>query len=96
MQQDREDWPVSTTGGKKITGSEAASMLHVSYTYMYTLVDQGELLRAEPRKKMFKKQPFVFYLTDVVNLAVKYGIMTPDEANERLRPNLAAASSVAA
>lgn len=86
-----ENWPVSKTGGKIITGYEAAKILHVSYSQMYKLIDRGVIMRAKRRIPMFRKQPLVFFLQDVVDLALEYEVITTEEAERLLHPNGAAA-----
>ena len=66
---DNKDWPVSETGGEKISGIEAAKILDVAYSTLYNLIGRGQLLRAEPRRKTLRKQPLVFYRADVLALA---------------------------
>ena len=85
------DWPVSNTGGKKISGREASEILKVAYSSIYIYVERGALLRAEKKRRGLKKQPLVFFLTDVVALALDHEKITPKEAEELLHPKRAAA-----
>ena len=85
------DWPVSTTGGDKINGREAAEILKVSYSSLFLYVERGALLRAEKKRRGLRKQPLVFFLADVVALALDHEKISQEEANELLHPNTAAA-----
>lgn len=88
---DKNDWAVSETGGPKISGYDAAKVLKVSYSQLYKLIERGELKRAEPRNPMFRKQPLVFFLMDIVRFGRNYGVISEERANELLHPNPAAA-----
>lgn len=90
MQDPNYEWPVSDTGGVKMGGKEAARMLQVSYPQLYVLIERGELLRAEKRRHNMRKQPLIFFLSDVVRLAVRYRTLSEDEANTLLHPKSAA------
>lgn len=96
MANNPSDWPVSQTGGAKMTGKEATEILRVSYTHLYTLIERGDLLRAEPRNKAFRKQPLVFFRADVVNLAREYGTISEEQANKLLHQNQAGHAQVSA
>lgn len=94
----RRDWPVSTTGGSKIGGEDAARLLDVSKAQLYNLIERDELKRAEPRKRNVRRQPLVFFLADVVALALEYETLTEGEASELLQgkhPNRATVKAVA-
>jgi len=96
MSNERQDWPVSMTGGAKIEGAEAARMLGVSKAQLYVLIERGDLQRAEARKKNVRRQPLVFFLKDVVDLALQYETLNEEQAEKLLHPNGAAAPVVAA
>jgi excisionase family DNA binding protein len=63
-----KDWPVSTTGGEKISGQEAAKILNVSYTTVHNLIKRGRLKRAEARNPSLINQPLKLFKTDVLAL----------------------------
>jgi hypothetical protein len=96
MDNTRPDWPVSQTGGAKIAGTDAAKILRVSKAQLYVLIERGDLQRAEARRKNVRSQPLVFFLEDIIRLALSYETITPEQASEmRAHPNQATASIVA-
>lgn len=82
--RDREDWIVSQTGGPKISGDQAGKILRVSKPQLYNYIKSGVLLRAEKRRRGMDRQPLVFFLADVVNLALEYGVVTQEQAEKLL------------
>lgn len=87
----QQEWEISTTGGEKISSERAAQILKMSRANLYNVMERGVLKRAEKPKRGMKRTVLVFYLTDVVSLALEYNIITQEEANKLLHPNPAAA-----
>lgn len=79
------EWPVSITGGVKIGPDLTRELLKISYTQLYRYIDREWLLRAEPRHKGLRSQPLVFFLQDVVKLALENETITPLEAEDVLK-----------
>jgi hypothetical protein len=75
---------VSTTGGKVITGQEAAKILKMSTTNMRKYMNNGTLLRVAYRADLVR-QKLNFFLADVVALGIKNGILTQEEGDHFLQ-----------
>lgn len=48
-----------------ISGKEAAKMLGVSYTFLYKLIERGDLTRADEANELKAHQPLRFHLSEV-------------------------------
>ena len=92
----QQEWEISTTGGEKIGSERAAEILKMTRANLYNVMERGVLKRAEKPKRGMKRTALIFFLADVVALALEYEIITPEQADELLHPKTAAARSVAA
>jgi hypothetical protein len=68
----KTDYEYSTTGGNVLTGQETAARLKCSISFLYKLMNRGELKRAPLKKSpLFKQEPLGFYEQDVEALLLK-------------------------
>lgn len=86
-----KDWPVSTTGGEKISGQEAAKILSVSYTTIHNLIKRGRLKRAEPRNPSLINQPLKLFKADVLTLLGGNAPASDQDISEKKAVSIAAA-----
>lgn len=68
------DYQYSTTGGNILTGDETAERLNCSRSFLYKLMQRGELKRARMKKSpLFKQELLAFYEADVEALLQQAG-----------------------